>query len=66
MSNSKMIAVVVFVAGIAILLLSALADVVGLGGTPNTLGYKQMGGIVAGAVVAIVGAVVYWWAGRQA
>jgi len=66
MTNSKIITIVVLIAGIAILLLSALADIVGIGGAPNTLGYKQIAGIVVGAVVAIVGAVLYWRVGGQA
>lgn len=64
MTNSKIIATVVLVAGVVILLVSALADILGLGGSPDVLGYKQMAGIAVGAIVAIVGAVLYWRAGR--
>jgi hypothetical protein len=64
MTNSKIIATVLLVAGVVILLVSALADILGLGGSPGVLGYKQMAGIAVGAIVAIVGAVFYWRAGR--
>jgi hypothetical protein len=64
MTNSKIIATVLLVAGVVILLVSALADILGLGGSPYILGYKQMAGMAVGAIVAIVGAVLYWRAGR--
>ncbi len=66
MTSIKIIAIVLLVIGIAILLVSALADIAGLGSDPNVFGYRQMVGSVVGAIVAIVGAVLYWRAGRQA
>jgi uncharacterized membrane protein len=66
MSRNKSVATGLLVVGIVILLVSALADVVGIGGSPNVLGYRQMSGIAVGAVLAIVGAILYWWAGREA
>lgn len=66
MSRLRSVATGLLVVGIVILLVSALADVLGIGGSPNVLGYWQMSGIAVGAVLAIVGAIVYWWAGREA
>jgi hypothetical protein len=66
MTNSKIIATVLLVAGVVILLVSALADILGLGDSPHVLGYRQMAGIAVGAIVTIVGAVVYWRTGGRA
>jgi uncharacterized membrane protein len=65
MSRLRSVGVGLLVAGILILLVSALADVLGIGGSPNVLGYRQLSGIAVGAVLAIVGAVLYWWVGRE-
>jgi hypothetical protein len=64
MTNSKIIATALLVAGVVILLVSALADILGLGGAPHVFGYRQMAGIAVGAVAAIIGAVFYWRSGR--
>ena len=64
MAKGKIIATIMLVVGVAILLMSALADILGLGGSPHVLGYKQMAGVAVGAIVAIVGAVLYWRTGR--
>ncbi len=66
MTTSKIIAIVLLVVGIAILLISALADIMGLGDAHHIFGYKQIAGAAVGAILAIVGAVLYWRAGRQA
>ncbi len=66
MPRLRSVGVGLLVAGILILLVSALADVLGIGGSPNVLGYRQLSGIAVGAVLAIVGAVLYWWVGREA
>ncbi len=66
MSRLRSVAAGLLVVGIVILLVSALADVLGIGGSPNVLGYRQLSGIAVGAVLAIVGAVLYWWVGREA
>lgn len=66
MSTNKRVATGLLVVGILILLVSALADVVGIGGSPNVLGYRQITGIGVGAVLAIVGVILYWWVGREA
>jgi len=66
MTGSKTIGAVLLVAGIAVLLLSALADIVGLGGNPDIFGYGQIAGSVVGVMVAAIGALLYWLAGEQA
>lgn len=64
--NMKVIAVILLVVGVALLLLSVLADVVGIGGVPTVFGYKQIAGSAVGAIIAIVGAVLYWRTSRLA
>jgi uncharacterized membrane protein len=36
-----------------------------VGGHPQVFGYKQMAGTVVGAIIAAVGALLYWWTGRE-
>ncbi len=64
--SRKSVAIVLLVVGIVVLLVSASADIVGLGSDPNVFGYRQLAGSVAGAILALVGALLYWRAGRQA
>jgi hypothetical protein len=64
MMRNKNLAIGLLVVGLAILLGSALADVVGLGGSPFVFGYKQLAGSAVGAVLSIAGVVFYWRAGR--
>jgi hypothetical protein len=64
MMRNKNLAIALLVVGLAILLGSALADIVGVGGNPFVFGYKQLAGSVVGAVLSIVGALFYWRAGR--
>lgn len=47
---------VMLVVGVLLVLLSAAADPLGLGGAPG-FGWKQMMGVALGAVLAIVGVV---------
>jgi len=65
MKGSKSVGLAVLVLGVAVLLLSAMADVFGLGGSPLVFGYKQFAGAAVGSALAIAGAVLYWWFGRQ-
>jgi hypothetical protein len=65
MSNIKIAAIVLLVIGIALLLVSASADIVGLGASPARFGYRQMAGVLVGGIGAVVGAVLYWWSGRE-
>jgi len=46
------------------LLGSALADIIGVGANPLVFGYKQLAGAAVGAVLVIIGALLYWWASR--
>ncbi len=48
------------VVGVILVLVSLLADVIGIGGT-DTFGWKQVVGVVAGGVVAIVGYFLAMW-----
>jgi hypothetical protein len=57
MGNNKTIGIVLLVLGIVLLLLSLAADMVGIGGAPG-LGYKQIAGIIIGAIVAVIGFVL--------
>ena len=57
MSASKIIGTVLLVAGIVLLIISAAADIIGFGKDPS-FGYAQITGVVAGAIVAIVGFVL--------
>lgn len=65
MVGNKTIASVVIALGVLILLASALADIVGLGGSPQVFGYRQIAGSLVGAIIGAVGVVLYWWAGRE-
>jgi hypothetical protein len=62
----KSIGTVLLVVGIVILLVSVLADILGLGSSPGVFGYRQALGAVCGIVITVVGAVLYWRAGKQA
>jgi hypothetical protein len=56
--NNKQIGMVLLGIGVIVLLLSLLANFIGTGAAPG-FGYKQITGTVVGAIVAIVGYVVY-------
>lgn len=56
MGGKKTVGIVLLVVGIVVLLLSLLADVVGLG-TPR-FGSNQIAGVIAGAIVAVVGLIL--------
>ena len=51
-------ALVILVVGIVVLLLSLGADVIGIGGAAR-FGYKQVAGVLAGIILALVGAFLY-------
>ena len=57
MGGKKTTGIVLLVVGIVILLLSLIADPIGIGGSPGFGAYQIVGAIV-GAVVAIVGLVL--------
>jgi hypothetical protein len=63
-SRNKGWGAVVLAIGLVILLGSALADVVGVGATPLVFGYEQLAGSAVGAILVIVGTLLYWRASR--
>jgi len=65
MNNVKFAGIVLLIIGILVLLVSASADILGLGASPGEFGYRQMAGVVVGGIGTVVGLVLYWWSGRQ-
>jgi hypothetical protein len=57
MNIKRIIGTVLLVAGIALLILSGLADVIGIGQSPN-FGNAQIAGAIIGAIGAIGGVIV--------
>jgi hypothetical protein len=66
MAKYRVVGAVVFVVGVLILLVSALADVLGLGASAAVFGYRQIVGSLVGAVIVVAGAALYWRAGGRA
>jgi len=62
--RNKALGIVVLAVGLVLLLGSALADIMGIGTHPLVFGHKQLAGAAVGAVVAIIGALLYWWTNR--
>lgn len=58
MSTTRLIGLLLLIGGIALLLISVSADMIGLGRDPG-FGYQQMGGTLVGAVAAIIGGLLY-------
>lgn len=56
MENQRTIGTVLLIVGVLILIVSLVADVIGLGATAR-FGYWQITGVVVGALVAIAGLV---------
>jgi hypothetical protein len=54
MGGKKIAGIALLVVGILVLILSLIADLVGIGGSP-VFGYKQIVGSVAGVVAIVVG-----------
>lgn len=57
MNAKKILSVLLLVAGIAALILFAIADRIGIGAYPG-YGLKQIAGMIIGAVVALIGLVL--------
>ncbi len=57
MARKKKIGLVLLIVGIVFLIISVAADAIGLGNNPG-FGFQQGAGTAAGAVVAIVGAIL--------
>jgi len=53
----KGLSLILIVIGIIILLVSLLADMIGIGGYPG-IGYKQIIGAIVGAVIAVIGFII--------
>jgi hypothetical protein len=56
--GKKGLSLILIVVGIIILLVSLLADMIGIGGYPG-IGYKQIIGAIVGAVISIIGFILY-------
>ncbi|MEP6894861.1 MAG: hypothetical protein ABI986_04560 [Chloroflexota bacterium] len=56
--NNRTIGIVLLAGGVVLLIVSLAADLIGIGGAAG-FGYKQTIGSIAGAIVAIVGFVLY-------
>ena len=54
MNSKKILSTLLLLVGIVLLVVSVLADVIGIGRSPE-FGYTQIGGVVLGAIVAILG-----------
>jgi hypothetical protein len=54
MSN-RTIGTIVSILGIVVLLVFALADVFGIGQTPDQIGWRQLIGVIAGALLFALG-----------
>ena len=60
--NNKTIGIIIIILGVLLAAVSLLADVLGLGGDPNAVGWKQLLGAGVGVLVVIIGA---WFLGRK-
>ena len=56
--GKKGLSLILIVIGIIILLVSLLADMIGIGGYPG-MGYKQIIGAIVGGVISIIGFILY-------
>ena len=57
MGNKKTIGLALMAGGIAVLVMSLVADMVGLGGAAS-FGYKQITGSIVGVIIAVAGIVI--------
>ena len=58
--SRKYIGMILAIVGVLVGLVFALADVIGIGTTPGVFGYGQIGGVVLGVVLLVVGLVLYF------
>ena len=56
--NNRTIGIVLLAVGVVLLIVSLAADLIGIGGAAG-FGYRQIIGSITGAIVAIVGFVMY-------
>ncbi len=57
---------VVTAVGVIVVAVAAFADPIGIGGAEDTFGWKQIVGVVVGAVVAVVGIILAVRGGKPA
>ena len=57
MGGKKTIGIILLAAGAILLILSMIADVIGIGGSP-IFGWRQILGIIIGLIAAVVGLVL--------
>lgn len=57
--SSKTIGLIVAIVGVLVGLFFVLADVIGVGASPDRFGSRQIIGTAVGALIFIVGVVVY-------
>jgi|WetSurMetagenome_2_1015567.scaffolds.fasta_scaffold1750718_1 hypothetical protein len=58
MNAKKIISILLLVAGIVVLILSAIADFFKIGENPS-FGNTQIAGVLAGAIIAVVGWILF-------
>ena len=58
MKDKKTAGIVLLVIGAIILILSLIADLIGLGVNPTVFGYGQIIGVVVGVILIIVGLIL--------
>ncbi|MGQ0593958.1 MAG: hypothetical protein ACT4QB_15335 [Gammaproteobacteria bacterium] len=56
--SPRNVAIILIVVGIVTVIVFGLADVIGLGGAPTAIGYRQIIGVIIGAIVIVVGVVL--------
>ena len=64
--SRRSLGVVVTVVGLLVLVFAAFADPLGVGGADDTFGWKQIVGVVVGAVIAVAGIVLAVGGGKPA
>lgn len=57
MTKKATVGVVLLIAGVVVLIVSVVADAIGLGSSPG-FGYRQVAGAAAGVIAAIVGVIL--------
>lgn len=58
MKPTRVLGIILIIVGIIAIGICLLADVIGIGGTKDVLGYKQIIGIIAGAIATIAGIIL--------
>ena len=58
MKRKKIVGIVLLVIGALILILSLIADLIGVGVNPVVFGYRQIIGTVVGVILIVVGSIL--------